>query len=135
VALKDGELMAKGDTLRLECESGSHSGPQGGKTSDEQRVHAGRERYQPLTPICNGDKAFRISGVIHRRRTLFGASGLPDRVENTSASGTTRLARTVFHGARSESALSAERNLPQTSRGLGRVERALVDRLTHGERA
>jgi len=57
LALQDGELMAKGGNLRLEFESGSHSGPQGGKKSDEQRVHAGRERYQPPTPICNGDKA------------------------------------------------------------------------------
>jgi hypothetical protein len=62
LALEDGELMAEGDNLRLEFESGPHGGPEGGPQSDEQRVPTGRERYQPPTLICNDDKRFRISG-------------------------------------------------------------------------
>lgn len=54
--------MPEGKNLRFELETRANGGPEGGKQSDEQGQHAGREPYQPSAQICNGDKRFRVSG-------------------------------------------------------------------------
>jgi hypothetical protein len=40
LSLEDGELMSKGENLRLEIESGPHGTAEGGEQGNEQRGHA-----------------------------------------------------------------------------------------------
>jgi len=54
--------MPEGENLYLDLETRPNGGPEGSEQSDEQRSHAGWERYQRPTQICNGDSMFRISG-------------------------------------------------------------------------
>jgi len=84
---------------------------QGGEQSDEQGRHAGRERYQPPTPIYNGDKGIRISGrdslvtASTRRGTSTIGSHLqsaygrarPSQQTCDSASRSTRPGRNAVH--------------------------------------
>jgi hypothetical protein len=54
--------MPQGENLRLELETGANGGAERGEEGDEQRGHAGRERYQPAAQIYNGASTFRIFG-------------------------------------------------------------------------
>ena len=44
LTLEDGELVPKGEDLRLELEARPDDGPEGGEQGDERRGHAGRKR-------------------------------------------------------------------------------------------
>jgi hypothetical protein len=60
--LEHGELMPEGENLRPELKTGPNGSPERDEEGDEQRRHAGRERYQPPAQICNDDSTFWISG-------------------------------------------------------------------------
>ena len=71
LALENRELMSEGENLRLKLETGPNGGPEDGEQGKKQRGHDGRERYQPLHRIRNGDKTFEVSG-----RHTSGSRGL-----------------------------------------------------------
>jgi len=55
-------LMSEGEDLGFELDTRPNGGPEGDEQSDKPGGHAGRERYQRLRPICNGDRRFGVFG-------------------------------------------------------------------------
>ena len=67
--------MPEGENLRFELKTRANGEPKGGKQSDEQSQHAGRERCQPSAQICNGDKKYRVSGRDNSRKPTTAICG------------------------------------------------------------
>jgi len=72
--------MPQGENLRREVGPRQDRRAEGGEQSDEQRSHAGRERYQRPAQICNDDNPFRIFGRGRRHMKTIGYLGMLDRL-------------------------------------------------------